>query len=103
MKRVPILPPMRERARQLLTPAATALLAAALFALPAALASDSGSSTPRPPPAAAAATKVPRCFGAASRDTVKPCHNPALRYRVIPSPDDALLAPNAPCDPVYKS
>src|SRR3954452_2615246 len=76
-------PPMRLPGRTLL---ATALLAAALLALPAALASS-----------------PPRCFGAASRDPVHPCHNPALRYKVIPTPDNAVLYPNAPCDPVYQS
>ena len=63
-----------------------AVLAAALLALPSALASN-----------------PPRCFGAASRDTVHPCHNAALRYKVIPTPDNAVLYPNAPCDPIYQS
>src|SRR3954451_11578213 len=103
MKRVPILAPMRERARHLLTPGASALLAAALFALPAALASDSGSRMRRPRAVTAATTDAPRCFGAASRDTVKPCRNPALRFKVIPTPEDALISPNAPCDPIYQS
>ena len=40
---------------------------------------------------------VPRCYGAASRDPLRPCENPALRLRVIPSPTRALLVPNAPC------
>src|SRR4051812_16101266 len=40
---------------------------------------------------------VPRCYGAASRDRLRPCENPALRLRVIPSPTQALLVPNAPC------
>jgi len=62
------------------------LIGAALFALP-----------------ASAAAPNPRCFGAASRDSVVRCVNPALRYRVVPTPDDALLAPNAPCEPVYVS
>jgi hypothetical protein len=94
---------MRERARHLLTPGATALVAAALFALPAALASDGASTTRRARAVTAATTGAPRCFGAASRDTVKPCHNPALRYKVIPTPEDALISPNAPCDPIYES
>ena len=42
---------------------------------------------------------APRCFGAASRDPLHPCHNRALRLMVRPSPADALLAPNAPCFP----
>jgi len=28
----------------------------------------------------------PRCFGAASRDALAPCHNAALRREVFPSP-----------------
>lgn len=94
-----ILQPMRARARQLLTPGSAALLAAAVFALPAALASDAG---PEPPRASASA-KTPRCFGAASRDTVTRCRNPALRTRVIPKPYDAVLLPNAPCEPIYNT
>ena len=50
--------------------------------------------------ATAAGTRPPRCFGAASRDTEHPCVNPKLRHMVVPSPKDALDAPNAPCDPV---
>ena len=46
---------------------------------------------------------APRCFGAASRDPVHPCHNRALRLLVRPSPADALLAPNAPCFPTEQT
>src|SRR4051794_11434965 len=98
MDRVPILRAMRQRAKQLVTPGTTAVIAAALFALPAALASGghSAASNGRAPHAVtAASTKAPRCFGAASRDPVVPCHNAALRYDVIPTPDDALISPNA--------
>lgn len=80
----PILRSMR--ARLVLALAAAAALAA--FALPVA-----GATSPE---------KL-RCFGAPVRDTVKPCHNPALATVVFPKPDDALLYPNAPCDPVYGS
>jgi hypothetical protein len=41
---------------------------------------------------------TPRCFGAASRDPLNPCFNPALTLRVTPTPDAALLTPNAPCN-----
>jgi SGNH domain (fused to AT3 domains) len=41
-----------------------------------------------------------RCFGAASRDPVHPCHNPRLRLVVFPSPATAAITPNAPCDDV---
>jgi hypothetical protein len=41
-----------------------------------------------------------RCFGAASRDVMHPCVNPALRRIVLPSPDDAVLAQNSPCLPI---
>jgi hypothetical protein len=40
----------------------------------------------------------PRCFGAASRDPRKACHNPRLRYMVRPRPSIAQITPNAPCD-----
>ena len=39
----------------------------------------------------------PRCFGAAARDREHPCVNPDLRGVVTPTPDEALLTPNAPC------
>jgi hypothetical protein len=42
----------------------------------------------------------PRCFGAASRDVLNPCVNPALRRIVLPAPDDAVLAQNSPCLPI---
>ena len=48
----------------------------------------------------AGGVRRPRCFGAASRDPEHRCVNPALRRMVVPSPKDALDAPNAPCDPV---
>ena len=41
-----------------------------------------------------------RCFGAASRDVMHPCVNPALRRIVLPAPDDAVLAQNSPCLPI---
>ena len=49
-------------------------------------------------PASAAAP--PTCFGAAARDAARPCENPALRFRVSPTPDAAPLQPNAPCVPI---
>jgi hypothetical protein len=44
-----------------------------------------------------AAGDVPRCWGAASRDHVRPCHNPRLDRTVKPTPAQALRLPNAPC------
>src|SRR3954452_18161884 len=41
---------------------------------------------------------APRCFGAASRSGH--CHNPALRYMVVPSPPEAKRLHNAPCTAV---
>jgi hypothetical protein len=41
--------------------------------------------------------RYPRCFGAASRDPVKPCRNPRLKRMVRPRPADALLEPNSEC------
>lgn len=46
-------------------------------------------------PAGAHAT--PPCFGAADRDAVAPCHNPALERFVFPTPHRALFVKNAPC------
>ena len=39
----------------------------------------------------------PRCFGAASRNPRFRCRNRDLRMAVIPSPDEAVLSPNARC------
>ena len=39
----------------------------------------------------------PRCFGAASRDPMKPCSNRALRLMVVPTPLEAANRPNSPC------
>jgi peptidoglycan/LPS O-acetylase OafA/YrhL len=40
----------------------------------------------------------PRCFGAAAHDPAKPCSNPALRLKVVPSPAEAHLRRNFPCN-----
>jgi hypothetical protein len=93
----PILRSMRSRARSFLTPPVVALAAAATLALPAAIAADRGG----PAAQAAVAPNKMRCFGAPTRDTVKPCRNPALATKVFPTPDDALLYPNAACEPIY--
>jgi hypothetical protein len=42
-------------------------------------------------------TRYPRCFGAASRDPMKPCRNPALTRMVRPKPFKALLEANSEC------
>ncbi|MDA0171565.1 SGNH hydrolase domain-containing protein [Solirubrobacter taibaiensis] len=42
---------------------------------------------------------APECFGAAARAPGRTCENPSLRTVVTPTPDDALLIPNAPCAP----
>jgi hypothetical protein len=46
---------------------------------------------------AAPTREPPRCFGAASRDTRRPCDNPELRRAVVPTPNEARSARNAPC------
>jgi hypothetical protein len=46
---------------------------------------------------AGAARKPPPCFGAAARDAERPCDNPALRFSVTPTPDDAERQPNSAC------
>jgi hypothetical protein len=48
--------------------------------------------TPAPAP--------PPCFGAAARDFLHPCSNSSLRFKVLPTPDDAVIEPNAECIPV---
>lgn len=67
---------------------ARAFVVLALLAVLALAAADAGGVGP------------PACFGAASRDPLRPCQNPKLRYTVTPSPAEALDAPNAPCDSV---
>jgi hypothetical protein len=42
-------------------------------------------------------TSGPRCFGAASRDPLKPCRNRALRLRVSPTPRQAQIPPTGHC------
>jgi len=41
-----------------------------------------------------------RCFGAASRDTRRPCSNPRLARAVVPTPDEAVIGQNLPCTPL---
>ena len=40
---------------------------------------------------------APSCFGAAALDPVHPCSSRALADTVIPTPDQALITPSAPC------
>src|SRR4051812_45205204 len=51
---------------------------------------------------AGAQAATPRCYGAASRDPLRPCVNPRLTLRVTPTPEDALQIPNSPCDRLEK-
>jgi hypothetical protein len=71
-----------------------AVLAAS--ALATGFAADSQSS----PAQHAGAAENPRCFGAAARDPGHPCENRRLARSVTPSPSDALLIPNAPCETI---
>jgi hypothetical protein len=43
------------------------------------------------------------CFGAAARNPNVHCSNPSLDRTVFPTPSDALLEPNAPCNPTGRS
>jgi hypothetical protein len=52
--------------------------------------------------AAGTAPERPRCWGAASHDPAQPCRNPDLRLRVFPRPEDAVLAPYSPCEPLQR-
>ncbi len=45
---------------------------------------------------------TPGCFGAAARDPLKPCSNPALRLSVVPLPVAAKTMEYAPCDPFHR-
>jgi len=49
---------------------------------------------------AGAADAKPRCYGAASRDAAKPCHNARLDRTVTPTPEQATITPNVACTPV---
>jgi hypothetical protein len=49
---------------------------------------------------AAVPAKTPACFGAAARNTISPCHNPALDYTARPAPSWAPLELNSPCHPL---
>ena len=73
-----------------------ALLMLALVAVPGATV-IAQTSAPEDGQEEAAGQKLPRCFGAASRDPVKPCSNPSLRKMVFPTPADAELEPNSEC------
>jgi hypothetical protein len=42
---------------------------------------------------------TPRCYGAAARDLRHPCTHSRLRFRVTPTPDNAVIEPSAPCVP----
>src|SRR4051794_40658542 len=58
--------------------------------------------TPGPPAppgrAAGAPAPPPRCYGAPPRDPLPPSFTPRLPPRVPPTPQDALLIPNPPCN-----
>jgi hypothetical protein len=41
-----------------------------------------------------------RCFGAASRDVRRPCRNVSLAREVVPTPAEAVITPNLPCNPL---
>ena len=41
---------------------------------------------------------TPACFGAAARDPLRPCHNARLDNVVIPTPSEAEITPNSPCE-----
>jgi len=43
------------------------------------------------------------CFGAAARSPISRCVNPSLQRTVFPTPADALLEPNAPCQPTGRA
>lgn len=91
---MPLLHPLRRRA--------CVLLAASLPLLVAVLTGPSGVATAQTG-AGPAGAPGSACFGAASRDPATPCHDRALRLRVFPLPEDAILEPNARCTPVQQT
>ncbi|UGS39191.1 SGNH hydrolase domain-containing protein [Capillimicrobium parvum] len=64
-------------------------------AIAAAIGGALGAAAPAVP--AAPAPEHPRCFGAASRDPRRACHNPVLRETVSPRPAAAQVTPSSPC------
>src|SRR3954454_22359390 len=70
-------------------------LLCALLAVGAMVGTTAASRPPASPSHRAASE--PRCFGAASLDPSKPCHNPRLARLVVPPPAVARHRPNAPC------
>ena len=49
---------------------------------------------------ATAEAATPSCYGAAARDKMHPCRNPALRLAAQPQGSIATLIPNEPCTPL---
>ncbi len=80
----------------MLRPALLALVLV-LAALGAATATASAQTAGPEDSAAQPQKRYPRCFGAASRDPVKPCRNPRLTRMVRPTPMKALLEANSEC------
>ena len=76
-----------------------ALVACLLAAAPiaAVVAAPAGAPEPQPLSVARAGAGPPACFGAAARDALRPCSNPALRRSVTPLPAAAARSPNASC------
>jgi hypothetical protein len=68
--------------------------------LAAALALNVGGASPRA--SAHAHPPAPKCFGAASRDPRRPCSNPSLADKVVPTPAQAPTLPNAPCTAIVQ-
>jgi hypothetical protein len=91
---MPLLPLLRRRAHVLLAAAAPLLAAVPIGSGPVATAQTG--MAPAGAPASA-------CFGAASRDPARPCHDPKLHLSVFPLPEDAILEPNARCTPVEQT
>jgi hypothetical protein len=77
---------------------AAALLASGV--LVAAGSTGSADAVPASAASAPAAAGSPKCFGAAARDTVKPCSNPTLSVFPTVEEVDADYVPGSPCDPV---
>ncbi len=76
---------------------ALALIASAVPAASASAQTAAAEESERQSQQSRATPVFPRCFGAASRDPMKPCRNPALTRMVRPKPAKALLEANSEC------
>ena len=88
--------PLRTLSSSLRLPGTALVLATVMVAG----AVDGNARADGPVAAVAASITAHPCFGAAARNPLSPCVDRSLRSTVFPAPQDALLQPNAPCQPL---